>query len=117
MADPAVAAKGGLSGTVAYPTTKAATVMVAAKYAAGLKDDGFTVISLRPGVVNTTATAADPDAANAVFKRVVDMHVSRGQKPDVLTPAQSVEAQLRVIDAGGPEQNGAFLSYDGDLTK
>lgn len=46
------------TGIVAYCTTKAAAVMVAAKYAARLATERFAVVSMNPGVVDTSGTAA-----------------------------------------------------------
>ncbi|KAI0640957.1 NAD-P-binding protein [Trametes meyenii] len=93
---------------VAYGTTKAATVMVATKYAVALKDEGFIVISLDPGVVDTAATATSlPEGFT--FQMAGDM-VGK----EVQTPAQSVARQLMVIENLTPEQNGAFIHFNGE---
>lgn len=54
---PARIVRTGEGDVVAYSTTKAAAVMVAAKFAARLASERFSVISLTPGVVDTSGTA------------------------------------------------------------
>ncbi|KAI0372392.1 NAD-P-binding protein [Pilatotrama ljubarskyi] len=103
----------GVPDVVAYNVTKAAGLMVAAKYAVSLKREGFTVVSIHPGVVDTSATAVEPVKVD--FQAVVKKMKERGiRNAEVLTPAQSVEAQLRLIESLTPEKNGAFLSYTGE---
>ncbi|TBU28708.1 NAD(P)-binding protein [Dichomitus squalens] len=52
----------GVSGTAAYTMTKAAGLLATTKYAVQLKDEGFVVVSLNPGLVNTLATAVNDSA-------------------------------------------------------
>ncbi|KAI0640955.1 NAD-P-binding protein [Trametes meyenii] len=113
-AAPSATVRYGFCQGVAYGTTKAATVMVAAKYAAALKGEGFTVISLHPGVVDTAATAPNlPEGFS--YQIAVDMLNTLPGMPKVelLTPAQSVLKQLQVIEGLTPAQNGAFIDFDG----
>ena len=58
-ADPQTVFHAGIGDMVAYGTTKAAAVMIATKWATKLKDDGFVVVSLTPGLVDTTATMGE----------------------------------------------------------
>ncbi|TBU45175.1 NAD(P)-binding protein [Dichomitus squalens] len=51
-----------VSGTAAYTMTKAAGLLATTKYAVQLKDEGFVVVSLNPGLVNTLATAVNDSA-------------------------------------------------------
>ncbi|KAI0640960.1 NAD-P-binding protein [Trametes meyenii] len=100
------------AGMAAYTTTKAAAIMVATKYAARLKDEGFTVVSINPGVVDTSKTA--DDSADFSFQATIDGLKDLGITVELQTPEQSVARQLQVIDVLRPEQNGAFLEYTGD---
>ncbi|KAI0776591.1 NAD-P-binding protein [Trametes elegans] len=111
-ASPALTVQHNSTGVVAYSTTKAAAVMVAAKYAVSLKPEGFTVISVHPGVVDTSETATE--AHSFSFQSVVDGLIAIGVKAELLTPTQSVQAQLKIIDGLTTAQNGAFVSYAGD---
>ena len=45
----------------AYGMTKAAAHIATTKFALQLKDEGFVVVTLDPGVVNTGATAPPDD--------------------------------------------------------
>jgi NAD(P)-dependent dehydrogenase (short-subunit alcohol dehydrogenase family) len=47
----------GLAQAPAYGASKAAVNMVIAKYAAKLQNEGFTMVALSPGMVDTSATA------------------------------------------------------------
>ncbi len=46
----------GIKNMLAYCATKAAAVMVATKWALELKDEGFVVVTLTPGLVDTSGT-------------------------------------------------------------
>lgn len=48
----------GIANMAAYGVSKAATLIVTMKFALKLKDKGFVVVALEPGVVDTTGTAA-----------------------------------------------------------
>ena len=125
---------GGMADLVAYSMTKAAAHVAATKWALHLKDEGFVVITLSPGMVDTTETnvsgesripCASPDESailtwkkyctsdrpapgvelDAVFKE-------RGWVVKLQTMEESVVAQLKVIDNLKPEDNGLFLAHD-----
>ncbi|EIW54434.1 short chain dehydrogenase, partial [Trametes versicolor FP-101664 SS1] len=51
--DPKAVLTVGIKNMVAYCATKAAAVMVATKWALELKDEGFVVVTLTPGLVDT----------------------------------------------------------------
>ena len=59
MGDIDVVWKARVSGVAAYGVTKAAEHMVATKYAAELEPEGFTVVSLSPGMVDVSGTATE----------------------------------------------------------
>ncbi|KAI0819436.1 NAD-P-binding protein [Trametes gibbosa] len=109
---PARIVRTGEGDVVAYSTTKAAAVMVAAKYAARLASERFAVISLAPGIVDTSGTATATSQRS--FKDVADQLSQAGVSAELLTPAQSVAAQLEVIDNLTSTHNGAFLTYKGE---
>ena len=48
----------GIANVAAYGISKAAALIVTTKFALKLKDEGFVVVALEPGVVDTTGTAA-----------------------------------------------------------
>ena len=53
---PAVVYNVEIANICAYGTTKAAGALATAKWALQLKGEGFTVVSLTPGLVDTTDT-------------------------------------------------------------
>lgn len=48
----------GLAHTVAYGMSKAAATIATTKFALKLKDEGFIAVTLDPGAVDTSGTAA-----------------------------------------------------------
>ncbi|RPD72780.1 NAD(P)-binding protein [Lentinus tigrinus ALCF2SS1-7] len=100
----------GVGDMAAYGITKAAGLMAATKYAVKLKDEGFVVVSLAPGVVDTGETMGE----SGTSRRFVEGMNAKGIPMELLTPEQSVAAQLKTIDALTLEQNGAFLNYTGE---
>ncbi|KAI9061881.1 NAD(P)-binding protein [Trametes sanguinea] len=106
--------RSGAADVAAYCTTKAAAAMVTAKYAAAPSKEGFVVVSIAPGVVDTSATSAD-DTAAETFQRIVERMAEAGFRPELLTPAQSVAKQLKVIEGLTQELNGALVSNTGDV--
>jgi NAD(P)-dependent dehydrogenase (short-subunit alcohol dehydrogenase family) len=80
---------GGLYG---YSPSKAALNMVTRGLAADLKPFGITTISLHPGWVQTDMGSPEAD----------------------LTPSQSVESMLKVIDSLSEKDNGTYLRWDGE---
>ncbi|KAI0820522.1 NAD-P-binding protein [Trametes gibbosa] len=113
-ASPSLTVRAGSADVAAYCTSKAAAAMVAAKYAARLGAEGFVVVSLCPGVVDTERTAVDPVPAGLSKREVVDRMNAAGHRVELLTPAQSVEAQLGILAGLDTKRNGAFLTYTGE---
>ncbi|KAI0326871.1 NAD-P-binding protein [Cubamyces sp. BRFM 1775] len=114
-ADPKAVFHAGIGDMVAYGITKAAAVMIATKWATKLKDDGFVVVSLAPGLVDTTATMGETgDAeAHALLMKATDQLHANGHKIPLQTPAESVKMQIDLIDGLKTSDNGALLSHTG----
>ena len=51
--------KAGISDMSAYHMTKAAALIATTKWALKLRDEGFVVVSLSPGLVDTTGTMGE----------------------------------------------------------
>ncbi|EIW57033.1 NAD-P-binding protein [Trametes versicolor FP-101664 SS1] len=108
---PAVVYSADIADMCAYGTTKAAGALATAKWALQLKGEGFTVVSLTPGLVDTTDTIGP--SGDAEGKEML-RKIAEGTTAFVLeTPEQSVRAQLQVIDRLTPADNGAFLDHHG----
>ena len=117
---------------VGYGMTKAAALIATTKFALKLKDEGFVVIPLSPGMVDCSATAG-ADGASWLISRFCML--SRGSLGEALsqglkdfassvkndsgiqvtpqTPEASVGAQLKVIDGLDASHNGLFLAHTG----
>ncbi|GBE85213.1 predicted protein [Sparassis crispa] len=110
---------------LAYGTTKAGTHMVVTKYAALLENEGFTVVALSPGLVDTSATAvvdeSDRTPAQTRAGTLADVDTDktdynrRLQDITAITPEESVKGMLKVIQTVGPADTGAFL-WTGNLS-
>ncbi|KAJ7508503.1 hypothetical protein B0H11DRAFT_1965373 [Mycena galericulata] len=97
-----------------YSISKAALNMVVAKYAAQLKGEGFTVLAISPGLVNTSTappTQEELEEYKELIKAIVK--VAPGFKGPI-TPEESVKLQLKVIERWGVEETGAFVSHFGN---
>ncbi|PIL33320.1 hypothetical protein GSI_04771 [Ganoderma sinense ZZ0214-1] len=104
-----------MTNMVAYGMTKAAATIATTKFALTLKDEGFVVVTLSPGLVDTSDTAtADRDAmleGYAAFTTSVKN--ASGIEITAQTPETSIAAQLKVIDGLEASQNGLFLAHTG----
>ena len=67
-ADPKTTVAVGSPSVVAYCTTKASELMVAAKYSAQLEKEGFVVVTIDPGMVDTSETV---DESGECFQPLV----------------------------------------------
>ncbi|KAI1795287.1 NAD(P)-binding protein [Ganoderma leucocontextum] len=111
--DPKAVQALGIANMSAYGMTKAAALIATTKFAIKFKDEGFVVVTLSPGTVDTSATAGSN--SNAVVQSLAAFASSvkseTGIQVAVQTPEASVAAQLKVIDGLEPSHNGAFLSH------
>ncbi|KAI0747067.1 NAD-P-binding protein [Daedaleopsis nitida] len=107
----------GIANMTAYGMTKAAALMATTKWAIKLKDEGFVVVSLSPGLVDTTDTlgeSGDPEAKAMVKVIASNFPQPVGGSPVFLqSPAESVADQLKLIDALKPSDNGLLLAHTG----
>lgn len=113
--DPRHIRAAGLVDAAAYGMSKAASLTAVTKYALKLAPEGFTVVNLSPGLVDTSATATAPGeapdpAVQDTLARVMAEFERKGLRALMQTPAQSVRLQLEAIDGLTKEQNGLVLS-------
>lgn len=89
----------GAGGAMAYRVSKAALSMETTNVANTLRSEGFKVIALHPGWVQT-------DMGNSGARAF-------GIKQAPLTVADSVAGQMAVIKGLTPAQNGKFFTWEG----
>lgn len=82
-----------------YNASKSALNMSMRALSAAVEDRGVIVALISPGAVDTDMMALALGDSNFQMR--------------LLTPAQSAEAVINVIDQNGMELNGAFLSHEG----
>ncbi|KAI0675786.1 NAD-P-binding protein [Trametes maxima] len=105
----------GITNMVQYGTTKAAQLLLVTKWALKLKDEGFVVVAMNPGHVDTSGTKQEDvnPAARAAMLRAAEGFRAAGFNIETQTPAQSVSRQLQVIDGLKESDNGTFLQHTG----
>jgi NAD(P)-dependent dehydrogenase (short-subunit alcohol dehydrogenase family) len=82
-----------------YNASKTALNMSMRALSAAVEDQGITVALISPGAVDTDMMALALGGSNFQMR--------------LLTPAQSAEAVINVIDQYGLDMNGTFLSHEG----
>ncbi|KAI0656631.1 NAD-P-binding protein [Cubamyces menziesii] len=112
-ADPATVIAAGVAKMVAYGTTKAAALMIMTKWALQLKPEGFTVVSIAPGLVDTTGTMDELSGTDGESKKSEANFKKGGHKIRQQTPEESVTMQLQVIDGLKLSDTGAHLPHNG----
>ncbi|KAI9289831.1 NAD(P)-binding protein [Umbelopsis sp. AD052] len=109
------------TGIVSYGAGKAALNYIAQKYAVELASEGFVVLPLSPGFVDTSSTKEqkqdqpsedDMKKFQAVTGQWAKSQPDWDRKP--LTVQDSVTKQLKVIAAVGPEDSGKMISQNGN---
>ncbi|RPD72782.1 NAD-P-binding protein [Lentinus tigrinus ALCF2SS1-7] len=103
----------GAAGIAAYQITKCAALMATTKWASKLQGEGFVVVSLAPGLVDTTGTIGEhgDSAAHDAMVAAAEGFVKKGMSVVLETPEQSVSNQLKVVDGLKPSDNGLLLSH------
>ncbi|KAF2763212.1 NAD(P)-binding protein [Pseudovirgaria hyperparasitica] len=111
MADAEFVRVAGVWAALVYSASKAAVNMLVAKLAVELKDDGIVVASLSPGLVDTDGT----EASKKNFEMLMPMF--RKYEPEFqgpITPRESVEMQIRVIQGLTMAHAGQMWSHLGN---
>ncbi|RPD58560.1 NAD-P-binding protein [Lentinus tigrinus ALCF2SS1-7] len=107
---------GSIGDMSAYCISKAGNLIATMKYAVKLKSEGFCVVLLSPGLVDTTGTIGEH--GDAAGKALLDKWVtenSRGSEPiPYIYPEESVNDQLKVVDNLKVSDNGRFLTLAGE---
>lgn len=95
-----------------YATSKAAMNILVAKFAARYKHEGVRFVSLSPGSVMT-----HPEIPEEFMKHIREpLRRFDPEYEGQISPEQSVEMCLRVMDELEQEQSGEFLSHHGNKT-
>ncbi|KAJ7448017.1 hypothetical protein FB451DRAFT_1411581 [Mycena latifolia] len=104
----------GNPGQVGYSVSKATLNMAVAKFAVALKPEGFVVLAISPGLVNTVTTPLTPQQQKevAIFREKLAVLAPDFKGP--ITPRTSVEMMLEVIYRWRVEDTGAFVSHHGN---
>ena len=106
----AAASMGGFfeMSSSAYGQSKAALNYTTKEISFELRDQGFTVIAVHPGLVST-------DMGNYGMKNILGSTPQLKETVDALaiTPETSASSLLSVFDKLSTDDNGKFLSYDG----
>ncbi|RPD58579.1 NAD-P-binding protein [Lentinus tigrinus ALCF2SS1-7] len=106
--------KQGAANMAAYHISKCAAYMATTKWAINLQDEGFVVVSLTPGLVDTSATqhgVGDLQAAHARLVAVEEEFAKKGIPVVLEMPEESVSKQLKIIDGLKPSDNGLLLNH------
>ncbi|RPD54465.1 NAD-P-binding protein [Lentinus tigrinus ALCF2SS1-7] len=114
-ADPKFVRAAGIADMTAYGMTKAAALIATTKWAIKLQNEGFIVVSVSPGLVDTTGTIGehgDP-ATQALVLGAAEAMTQRGIPVRAETPEESVSAQVKLLDGLQPSDNGSFMVHSG----
>ncbi|RPD64665.1 NAD(P)-binding protein [Lentinus tigrinus ALCF2SS1-7] len=98
-----------MADMVAYCMSKAAAHVATTKWAIHLKDEGFIVVSINPGLVDTSETKTGERSPPVELGVALN---SRGFPVQLQTLEESVAAQLKVIENLKPEDNGLLIAHD-----
>jgi NAD(P)-dependent dehydrogenase (short-subunit alcohol dehydrogenase family) len=104
-----------------YGSSKAALNYNVIKYALELEPEGFTVVALSPGFVDTSKTREGPipEEFQKMFATLLEGF--RRAQPDwdgkPISVEDSVAQQIQVINKLGPKDSGIFISQNGSTDK
>ncbi|KAI8995220.1 short-chain dehydrogenases/reductase [Trametes punicea] len=115
IADNDLTLKAGIVIQAPYGISKAGLNVVIAKYAAELRPEGFTFLSLSPELVNTAEKPPTPEEQE-VFQGFVTrlQHYAPHWNGKAITPEMSVKLLLDIIERSTVKYTGAFLSHWGN---
>ncbi|EJD04817.1 short-chain dehydrogenases/reductase [Fomitiporia mediterranea MF3/22] len=98
---------------VAYSISKAAVNMVVVKFATRYKQEGFTIVAVTPGFVNTIP-GSDADEVEKIREGIVARIRTVNPKfSGAATVEQAVNGQLALLERITPADTGAFIRPDG----
>ncbi|KFY40208.1 hypothetical protein V494_03613 [Pseudogymnoascus sp. VKM F-4513 (FW-928)] len=113
LADLELTQKANIAFSVLYSSTKAATNIVVAKYAAELRGEGIILLALSPGVVDTATGPPLPEHIPRMQEMGAEFARFYPSFKGPISPAESVPLMKNVIDNMTVEDSGAFLSHLG----
>ncbi|KFY06752.1 hypothetical protein V492_07783 [Pseudogymnoascus sp. VKM F-4246] len=113
LADLELTQKANIAFSVLYSSTKAATNIVVAKYAAELRGEGIILLALSPGVVDTATGPPLPEHIPRMQEMGAEFARFYPNFKGPISPAESVPLMKNVIDNMTVEDSGAFLSHLG----
>lgn len=134
MADEEIILKAEIAASVPYSISKAGANVVTSKYAAQYKKDGVIFLSLSPGFVQTQADPNEPGECGRLRFRELTADMGNSVPPElaaaqdalteafrkyepnfkgIITPEESVDLQLKVIEGITLKESGQFLSHKG----
>lgn len=116
LADPAAVLAGGHKYGPAYSVTKVGVEMANIKYAVKYKDEGFTFLTISPGMVKTDMNAPPQKPEDLAKLQEVAAQFAKFAPnfAGPIEPSESVAAMLAVLDGATPADSGKFLSHHGD---
>jgi len=97
-----------------YSISKAALNMVVAKYAMKLKAEGFTFLSVSPGMVNTATKAPTPEMMELFDNMIAGFKKAVPTFEGPITPEESVKLMLSLIGKSSVKDTGIFISHKGN---
>ena len=99
----------GMPAAGVYAVSKAATHMLNMLYGVELAQDGVLSVSIHPGLVMT-------DMSAQVMRNHPEMEemISQGGL-EVITPAESAEGIVKVIEGLSAERSGKLISWQGEI--
>ncbi|KAK4048768.1 hypothetical protein OIV83_004534 [Microbotryomycetes sp. JL201] len=90
-----------------YSITKAATNMLSVKLHGELAPEGFAVVPIHPGLVQT-------DMGSSAAKELQDSDLFADSGIQALTPEEAAQQGIAFVLTIKPEHSGRFFSFDGE---
>lgn len=117
LADPASVLMVGNKYGAAYGITKVGVEMANIKYATKYKEEGFTFLTISPGIVKTDMGAPPEKPEHLARMMEAAGQFAKFAPPTFTGPieaSESISKMLSVLDSVTPEDSGKFLSHHGD---
>ncbi|KZV83812.1 NAD(P)-binding protein [Exidia glandulosa HHB12029] len=113
IADAAFVLKAEYPYSPAYCVSKTGVEMANVKYAIKYKKDGLVFLAISPGVVNTAEEAPTPEVMAKLQEMGAAFQKVAPHFKGPITPAESVNAMLAVLDRATVKDSGSFVSHLG----